>query len=115
MMKPHCDRCDELCNELQTWVEDNESLIDERGQPMVGSGTNPIWHVTIVGGGNAPKMFCRACRIAILELHVKALKMTKGEGGHLADCQWSIAQRQYICAEGCGIKRLNESMPLGAL
>jgi hypothetical protein len=80
MMRPHCDRCDKLCDDYATWLEDNESPLNARGMPMVGSGTNPIWYITVdKGGSHEEKMFCSACRIAILEAHVKALKSRKLE------------------------------------
>jgi hypothetical protein len=65
-MKPHCDRCDALVDECQTWVEDND--VD---------GHDYIWHFHITAGGSVyadEKMFCRACRMAILEAYVKELK-----------------------------------------
>ena len=72
MLRQHCDRCDALCDEGQTWVEDT-------GSPLTMSGivANSIWHIVIHAGGQVPceeKMLCRACRIAILEAHVKELK-----------------------------------------
>ena len=111
-MKPHCDRCDNLCDEYPRWVEDNESLLDGTGKLMVGSGANPIWHIDIHSGGrveSCSRMFCRTCRIAILEAHATALKRVKGEGGHLADCRWSNTAKKYICADGCEIKGINKS------
>ncbi len=120
MMRPHCDRCDALCDECQTWVEDkhksdvsgyDEALVCNSqcggyldinafrvfcsidkghvGQHIHRSPgaeikwdrtvalNDHIWHIVIHAGGQVPceeKMFCRACRIAILEAHVKNLK-----------------------------------------
>ena len=68
MMRAHCDRCDALCDECQTWVEDSYPQQFEH---------KFIWHIVIHAGGQVPceeKMFCRACRIAILEAYVKGLK-----------------------------------------
>ena len=87
MMRPHCDRCDSLVDEHSTWVEDNEAPLDSHGVVMRGSGINPIWHIVINAGGSRlrqedyDRMFCRACRIAILEAHVKALKNSGTTGG----------------------------------
>ena len=74
MMRPHCDRCDKLIDAgYPTWLEDNESFLDSRGQPMKGSGSNPIWHINV--GEN--KMFCKECLIIILETYVSELKLNK--------------------------------------
>lgn len=73
MMRLHCDRCDALCDEYPTWVEDNGL-----------AGVAAIWHLVIHAGGLIPcqeKMFCRVCRIAILETHVAALKKCDGNHG----------------------------------
>lgn len=106
MMRPHCDRCDGLCDEHPTWVEDDESKLDGLGKPMGGAGVNPIWHIEI--SADQEGMFCRACWISILEAHLGTLKAIKVNGGHLVDCRWSVAYRRYDCAEGCEIKRINE-------
>ena len=55
MMRPHCDRCDALCDgRYPTWIEDGDR----------------VWHINIGDG----LMFCRPCRVAILEEHVRELK-----------------------------------------
>ena len=70
MMRPHCDRCDKLCDEYPSWVEDTVTKPEDT--------THPLWHINIDAGGDTryrgEKMFCRACRIAVLEAHVKGLK-----------------------------------------
>ena len=120
MMRPHCDRCDALCDECQTWVEDFEhtevcrNALSVSGAPLCicPTSVSRIWHIVIHAGGQVPceeKMFCRACRISILEAYIKSLKLTKGEGGHLADCKWDANYKRYVCADGCEIKRINET------
>lgn len=76
MLRPHCDRCDALCDEHQTWVEDRYIFREDNnvtGDRPLPAFTSHVWHIDIHGGGGN-KMFCRACRIAILEAHVKGLK-----------------------------------------
>jgi hypothetical protein len=71
-LRAHCDRCDALVDECQTWVEDRSPALN-----TVLPGDGHIWHIVIHAGGQVPceeKMFCRACRIAILEAYVKGLK-----------------------------------------
>jgi hypothetical protein len=105
-LRAHCDRCDALCDEYPTWVEVDPPMVTPHLM-------NTIWHLVIHAGGQVPceeKIFCRACRIAILEAHVAALKLVKApSGGHLADCKWDLGSRRYVCAEGCEIKRINEA------
>lgn len=102
MMRAHCDRCDALVDGYPSWIEDHDAPGDRR------SGVDPIWHIHI---GQAEEMLCRRCRIAVLALHVKSLQLVKSNenNGHLADCRWDDAVKRYACAEGCDIKRINES------
>ena len=75
MMRPHCDRCDKLCDDYPSWLEDHRQAVDSDDV-----GVAAIWHIVIHAGGQVPceeKMFCRACRIAILEAYVNSLKETK--------------------------------------
>jgi len=82
MMRPHCDRCDKLCDEtFPSWIEDTQAQV---GHP---SAEKAIWHIRIDGGGthhlHDEKMFCRTCQIVILESHVKTLKLLlKCDGNH---------------------------------
>ena len=111
MMRPHCDRCDKLCDEYPTWVEDT-SLAASSALKGLSTDLKSVWHIHIDAGGNVSqreeKMFCRACRIAILEAHVGGLKAVKSENGHLADCRWDNGNKRYVCADGCEIKKFND-------
>lgn len=70
MMRLHCDRCDGLVEPFRTWIEDNESKLGQEGRPVVGAGTNPVWHISFLND----KKFCRACMIIVLETYAKLLK-----------------------------------------
>jgi hypothetical protein len=111
MMRAHCDRCDKLCDEYPYSIADKQ--VDEQ-RAKIGAGAELFWHVAVSSGGCITPnitMLCRTCRIAILEAHVRALRLVKAPtGGHLADCRWNDAAKRYACAEGCEIKRINEQL-----
>lgn len=71
MMRPHCDRCDTLCGDYKTWIDD--SVVGEKAH---------AWHIFITEGGSTyadEKFFCRACMIVILATYVQALKSRNDE------------------------------------
>lgn len=95
MLRQHCDRCDKLVDECPTWVEDH----------LEGH----IWHVEIHTGAQHPEqMFCRACRIVILDAMLRKMCGMKATGGHLLNCTWDDINKRYWCADGCEIKKINE-------
>lgn len=119
MMRPHCDRCEKLCGEYPMYVDCPQLTpvgAERLAHPDTPDTFNRRWHIDILDPHfvrhthEMASMFCRRCRIEILEEYIKALKKMTTAGGHLVDCVWDAANLQYVCVDGCEIKRLNEGV-----